>query len=166
MLYVRGQNDTDYTGMGTTIVACAVFDEQMIIAHVGDSRAYTIHSGELYQITEDHSLVNVLLRSGELTEEEAYNHPRKNVLTRSVGMPGTVEVDINIQPIFADDYLLLCSDGLTNMVSEQNILEIIDWNESLEDTVYSLVQQANENGGKDNITVLLVKFDNEGGAIH
>jgi PPM family protein phosphatase len=163
MLYMRGQNDPDYTGMGTTIVACAVFGARIVIGHVGDSRAYIIHDGLMCQITEDHSLVNALLKSGELTEEEAINHPRKNVLTRSVGMPGVVEVDIDVQDMSENDYLLLCSDGLTNMVSEQAIAEIISWNESMEDTVYSLVQQANENGGKDNITVLLVKFNELGG---
>jgi len=166
MIYTRGQNDTDYTGMGTTVVAAAVFDEVAIIAHVGDSRAYTIHDSSLYQLTEDHSLVNMLLQSGELTEEEAYNHPRKNVLTRSVGMPGLVEVDVDIHPIAPGDYLLICSDGLTNMVSEQTILEIISWNEDMEDTVYSLVQQANENGGKDNISVILAKFDEGLGEAH
>ncbi|MDR2833262.1 MAG: Stp1/IreP family PP2C-type Ser/Thr phosphatase [Streptococcaceae bacterium] len=166
MIYRRGQNDPDYTGMGTTIVAAAVFSDVMVIAHVGDSRAYTIHDQTMYQLTQDHSLVNVLLQNGELTQEEAYHHPRKNVLTRSVGMPGTVEVDVTIQAILPGDYLLLCSDGLTNMVTDQGILEILSWNDTLENTVYSLVQQANENGGKDNITVLLAKFDEDkGGAL-
>lgn len=161
-IYAKGEHDLDYQGMGTTIVAAAIFDDSVTLAHVGDSRAYIIRQNQIYQLTSDHSLVNELLQSGAINEEEAENHPNKNVLTRSVGMPGTVEIDVTNQQFHVGDYLLVASDGLTNMVNDEGILEILNWSETVEDKVYSLVQEANENGGRDNITVVLVSFD-EGG---
>ncbi|MCD5010728.1 Stp1/IreP family PP2C-type Ser/Thr phosphatase [Enterococcus durans] len=158
LIYQRGQEQPEYNGMGTTIVAAALSEERFTIAHVGDSRAYLIRDGKIIQLTEDHSLVNELVKSGEISEEMAVNHPRKNILTRSVGMPGTVEVDVSTYIWQLKDRLLLCSDGLTNMLSEEMIETIVNQEGTLSDKVTELINQANEAGGADNITVLLIEF--------
>ncbi len=158
LIYQRGQEQPEYNGMGTTIVAAALSEERFTIAHVGDSRAYLIREGKIIQLTEDHSLVNELVKSGEISEEMAVNHPRKNILTRSVGMPGTVEVDVSTYIWQLKDRLLLCSDGLTNMLSEEMIETIVNQEGTLSDKVTELINQANEAGGADNITVLLIEF--------
>ena len=158
LIYQRGQEQPEYNGMGTTIVAAALSEERFTIAHVGDSRAYLIRDGKIIQLTEDHSLVNELVKSGEISEEMAVNHPRKNILTRSVGMPGTVEVDVSTYIWQLKDRLLLCSDGLTNMLSEEMIKTIVNQEGTLSDKVTELINQANEAGGADNITVLLIEF--------
>ena len=158
LIYQRGQEQPEYNGMGTTIVAAALSKERFTIAHVGDSRAYLIRDGKIIQLTEDHSLVNELVKSGEISEEMAVNHPRKNILTRSVGMPGTVEVDVSTYIWQLKDRLLLCSDGLTNMLSEEMIETIVNQEGTLSDKVTELINQANEAGGADNITVLLIEF--------
>ncbi len=158
LIYQRGQEQPEYNGMGTTIVAAALSEERFTIAHVGDSRAYLIRDGKIIQLTEDHSLVNELVKSGEISKEMAVNHPRKNILTRSVGMPGTVEVDVSTYIWQLKDRLLLCSDGLTNMLSEEMIETIVNQEGTLSDKVTELINQANEAGGADNITVLLIEF--------
>lgn len=158
LIYQRGQEQPEYNGMGTTIVAAALSEERFTIAHVGDSRAYLIRDGKIIQLTEDHSLVNELVKSGEISEEMAVNHPRKNILTRSVGMPGTVEVDVSTYIWQLKDRILLCSDGLTNMLSEEMIETIVNQEGTLSDKVTELINQANEAGGADNITVLLIEF--------
>ncbi|MBO0432668.1 Stp1/IreP family PP2C-type Ser/Thr phosphatase [Enterococcus sp. DIV0660C] len=157
-IYQRGQEKSEYNGMGTTIVAVALSDTRFTIANVGDSRAYLVREDQLKQLTEDHSLVNELVKSGEISQEMAVNHPRKNILTRSVGMPGTVEVDVATYSWQLGDRLLLCSDGLTNMLSEEMIGSIIDGTGSLTDKVKELIDRANEAGGADNITALLIEY--------
>lgn len=161
-IYERGQADLALGGMGTTLEAVVILEDQFTLAHVGDSRTYLFRKGELIQLTEDHSLVNVLVKSGEITQEMAANHPRRNVVTRSIGMPGTVEVDVATHFIAENDYLLLCSDGLTNMVDDETIQMHLETSDSLEETVQKLIDTANEQGGVDNITVLLIDL---GGAI-
>lgn len=158
LIYHRGQEQPEYNGMGTTIVAAALSEERFTIANVGDSRAYLIREDKIIQLTEDHSLVNELVKSGEISEEMAVNHPRKNILTRSVGMPGTVEVDVSTYIWQLKDRLLLCSDGLTNMLSEEMIGTIVNQEGAMSDKVTELINRANEAGGADNITVLLVEF--------
>ncbi|KAF1295241.1 protein phosphatase [Enterococcus sp. JM4C] len=160
-IYEKGQSMPEYNGMGTTIVAVAIFERDFVIANVGDSRAYLLRSQKILQLTEDHSLVNELVKSGEISREMAANHPRKNVLTRSVGMPGLLEVDVTNQEWLAGDYVLVCSDGLTNMVSEEEIQAIIKGPESLEQKVNQLIEQANAAGGADNITVLIIQCEEE-----
>ncbi|OJG18834.1 protein phosphatase 2C [Enterococcus canis] len=158
-----GQEQPELLGMGTTLVAAILFPEVFALAHVGDSRAYLLRDGQIRQLTEDHSLVNELVKSGEITQEMAANHPRKNVLTRSIGMPGTVEVDVTTIQWTADDYLLFCSDGLTNMVSDATIAEVVNGPGSLVDKNERLIFLANEAGGSDNITVLLIALGEEAG---
>ena len=160
VIFQKGQ-EQELSGMGTTIIAVALLGDQFTIANVGDSRAYLLRNQVLTQITEDHSLVNELVKSGQITAEMALNHPRKNVLTRSIGMPSEVEVDVAIHFIADGDYLLLCSDGLTNMVSDEEITATIQETPELEEAVQSLIDQANERGGVDNITVLLIKVGGE-----
>ncbi|MDT2752472.1 MULTISPECIES: Stp1/IreP family PP2C-type Ser/Thr phosphatase [Enterococcus] len=157
-IYQRGQEKPEYNGMGTTIVAAALSETRFTIANVGDSRAYLVREDQLKQLTEDHSLVNELVKSGEISQEMAVNHPRKNILTRSVGMPGTVEVDVATYSWQLGDRLLLCSDGLTNMLSEEMIGSIINGAGSLTDKVKELIDRANEAGGADNITALLIEY--------
>jgi len=160
VIFQKGQEQEELSGMGTTIIAVALLGDQFTIANVGDSRAYLLRNQVLTQITEDHSLVNELVKSGQITAEMALN-PRKNVLTRSIGMPSEVEVDVAIHFIADGDYLLLCSDGLTNMVSDEEITATIQETPVLEEAVQSLIDQANERGGVDNITVLLIKVGGE-----
>ncbi|MFD1901453.1 Stp1/IreP family PP2C-type Ser/Thr phosphatase [Enterococcus termitis] len=161
LIYQKGQSQPEYLGMGTTIVSAVLLDRSFVLANIGDSRAYLVRNDQLVQLTEDHSLVNELVKSGEITREMAANHPRKNVLTRSLGMPGTVEVDVTNHLWVPNDYILLCSDGLTNMVSEEDILAILLSDQPLKDKVSMLIAQANEAGGADNITVLVIHFDEQ-----
>lgn len=158
-IYNKGQTDPNQAGMGTTIVAVVLLDEKVLLAHVGDSRFYLVRKGKIKQITEDHSLVNELVKSGEITKEMADHHPRKNVLVRSIGIPGTVEVDLTDLEVIVGDKLLLCSDGLSNMVSDQEILKIIDHKNSIDQSLDQLISAANEAGGTDNITVLLIDYN-------
>lgn len=160
-IYQEGTTHPEMKGMGTTIVSTALLNEKFVLVHVGDSRAYLIHEDQLRQLTDDHSLVNELLKSGEITAEMAAVHPQKNVLTRSVGIAGTIKADISEHECQSNDYLLLCSDGLTNMVSEEAILTIVASDQSLEDKTKQLINAANEAGGADNITVLLIHFEGE-----
>ncbi|MGM0214652.1 Stp1/IreP family PP2C-type Ser/Thr phosphatase [Enterococcus sp. AZ109] len=160
-IYHEGIEHPEMQGMGTTLVCAALFEDNFTLAHVGDSRAYFIHDQTISQLTDDHSLVNELVKSGEITEEMAAVHPQKNVLTRSVGVYGTVEVDVSHHTYQNNDYLLLCSDGLTNMVSEERILSIIESDQPLTAKTSQLIGEANEAGGADNITVLLIHFGEE-----
>lgn len=160
-IFELGNEQPELSGMGTTIVAVALFEQQMTIAHVGDSRIYLLRQGRLQQLTEDHSLVNELVKSGEITPEQAINHPRKNVLIRSVGMPGTLEVDVASYYYQEKDYLLLCSDGLTNMVSDAEIANTILFSDDLQQALDRLIEKANAAGGLDNITAIVIALGGE-----
>lgn len=160
-IYQKGQSKPELLGMGTTIVSATLLENSFVLANIGDSRAYLVRNNKLIQMTEDHSLVNELVKSGEITREMAVNHPRKNVLTRSLGMPNTVEVDVANHSWIPDDYILLCSDGLTNMVPEEEILATLLLDRPLKEKVEALIAAANEAGGKDNITVLVIHFDGQ-----
>lgn len=157
-VYDIGEDQPEFDGMGSTVVIAAILSEQYVIANVGDSRAYLLRDHELTQISEDHSLVNELVKSGEISPEMAEKHPHKNILTRTVGMPETIAVDIFENQWQIDDYILLCSDGLTNMVSEKEIAAIVDGEDSLEAKVDALIAAANQAGGSDNITVLIIQL--------
>jgi len=157
-IYQAGQATPEFSGMGTTMEAVAIFDDDFTIAHVGDSRIYALAQQQLIQLTDDHSLVNELVKTGEISKEMAANHPQKNIVTQCVGMPGTIEVDVFSQLIDATNYLLLCSDGLTNMVSEEEITQLILTSSTTEEAIEKMIDSANEQGGLDNITVLMVDF--------
>jgi serine/threonine protein phosphatase PrpC len=148
-------------GMGTTIVACLLCPgapSQAVVAHVGDSRAYLLRNRLLHSLTNDHSYVQKLVAQGDLTEDEASRHPQRNILLRALGIPGQSIPDTKIQPLEPDDELLLCTDGLTKMLGEEEILSLLsDTQVSPTDMSRRLVERANENGGKDNTTVVLIR---------
>jgi protein phosphatase len=157
-IHDRATSDHDRAGMGTTITVAYVGEDLVTIAHVGDSRAYRHREGEpLERLTRDHSLVEELVRRGKLTEEEAENHPQKSVITRAVGPEGSVEVDTSQWTVRDGDVFLLCSDGLTGMVDDRHISNLISAAPSLRDAAETLVRAANDAGGRDNITVVLFR---------
>ena len=153
------RSDEQRAGMGTTLTAAYVADREVAIAHVGDSRAYRIRDGELERLTRDHSLVNELWERGKITEEEMETHPQRSVITRALGPEVTVEVDSRTYPAKDGDAFLLCSDGLTSMVPETRLAEIVREAGSLEEAGRSLVAEANQRGGRDNITVILFRLE-------
>jgi len=158
-IFAKASLNPELAGMGTTLVAALTTMNRLSIAHIGDSRAYLLHKGKLRQLTEDHSLVNELLKSGQITEEEASSHPRRNVLTRALGTENTVEADIRHTEWNHGDILLLCSDGLTNMIDEKAILHTLEETCSLERKADRLIELALQAGGDDNVTVVLVAND-------
>lgn len=169
VIYQQASKHTELSGMGTTVVAVIAAPDRMAIAHIGDSRAYVYHQGELRQLTDDHSLVNELLKSGQISEEEARIHPRRNVLTRALGTELAVETEICHADWEEGDILLLCTDGLTNMIDEETIVHILNSKASLEGKADRLVDRALQAGGDDNITVVLVENNGptrRGGGAH
>ncbi|MFC6452111.1 Stp1/IreP family PP2C-type Ser/Thr phosphatase [Paenibacillus vulneris] len=147
----------NYYGMGTTVVTVLADTQSVVIGHIGDSRAYRISGGAIEQLTEDHSLVNELVKNGQITREEATHHPRRNVLTRALGTESTIEVDIQDFKWQTGDVLLICSDGLSSLVSSEQLLRLVNGEEEiLEDKAQKLINEALEAGGDDNITVVLV----------
>ncbi|MBR0277806.1 MAG: Stp1/IreP family PP2C-type Ser/Thr phosphatase [Clostridia bacterium] len=155
-VYKMSNQNPEFAGMGTTVVLCAVEKDEVKIAHVGDSRAYKITDDEIMKITKDHSIVQQLIDSGTITEEQAKYHPQKNLITRAVGTDRDVLIDFNTVKIKKDEYILICSDGLSSYTDEQVIKQIVNKNEP-DKAVKKLIDTANENGGKDNITVVLIK---------
>ncbi len=144
-------------GMGTTVIVASVWADNLYIGHVGDSRLYLIRDGEMKRITTDHSYIEELVQNGTLTREEAENHPQKNIITRALGCFDEIVVDTYVCEIKNGDYFVLCTDGLTNMLSENEIKDIVLSADSPETACDVLVRKANENGGEDNITVIVIK---------
>lgn len=142
-------------GMGTTVVCAIVRDNQAYIAHAGDSRAYVINNGSIRQITTDHSMVQDLLLRGKITPEEAEHHPNKNIITRAVGVDKGIEIDFEQIDLDDEDTLLLCTDGLSNYVSNEEMLELMSDGKHYA-FADRLVKKANDNGGGDNITVVVI----------
>jgi len=160
IIYQTAQSQTHCEGMGTTIVACMYYDNKVSFAHVGDSRAYRIRGGELEQITLDHSLLQELVDRGFYSEEEAQRSTNRNYVTRALGVEPTVEVEVHEHEVVPDDVYLLCSDGLPDMVEDDDIhLTISTFNASLEVVGQQLVDLANDHGGRDNISVMLAQVN-------
>lgn len=155
-IFTAAQADPRLAGMGTTVIALLVKDEQAFFAHVGDSRAYLIRGDLIQQISEDHSLVNEQIRAGMITPEEAKHSRYKNIITRSVGFEEEVQVDVMGLVTEPGDTFVLCSDGLANMLEDRELLEVIR-TYKLEELPQKLVEMANERGGDDNITVIVVR---------
>ena len=153
----RAAMDPALHGMGTTVVAATVSENCLYVANVGDSRLYLIDSEGIRQITRDHSLVEEMIRMGELKREDARNHPDRNVITRAVGVHVPVRVDFFDVSLEPGDKILLCSDGLTTMLEDKEIRKITEKHEDLKDACEQLVSEANKNGGKDNISVILAE---------
>lgn len=156
ILRQRASENFALSGMGTTLVAATCIGRFLEVANVGDSRLYVI-GDEIVQITEDHSLVEEMVRMGGIGREEARNHPDKNIITRAIGARDDVEVDFFNLELQTGDMVLLCSDGLTNMVDDETICRILKNGKSLRDRVEELVRTANENGGRDNISVIVIE---------
>jgi PPM family protein phosphatase len=164
-IYDRSHTDPNTSGMGTTMTVALVEGERVAFGHVGDSRAYLIRDGRMEQLTEDHSLVNELLKSGKLSPEEAEMHPQRSVITRALGTDPDVDVDTFSVSAETGDLFLLCSDGLTDMVSENEILVVVERHrKEIDDALRALVKEANRGGGEDNITV--VAFEISEVAVH
>jgi serine/threonine protein phosphatase PrpC len=156
--------NAEQAGMGTTLTAVYVGESDVAIAHVGDSRAYCLRDGELLRLTDDHSLVDELMRQGRLTPEEAVEHPQRSVITRALGPEDSVEVDTRSFRARPGDVYLLCSDGLTTMLPEQDIAAVLNAGHSLRDAGEALIAAANAAGGRDNITVVLLRVEEAGQA--
>jgi protein phosphatase len=161
-IHERAQSEASRAGMGTTLTAAYVGDDAVSVAHVGDSRAYRLRDGELEMITRDHSLVGELVRRGKLTEQEAEEHPQRSVITRALGPEAAVDVDTWTFPAQAGDVFLLCSDGLTSMVGEARIRELMEEHAELRRAGQALIDEANERGGRDNISVVLFRLEDVG----
>lgn len=156
LIYKYTKDNPESEGMGTTIVMALLTEEFLLYGNIGDSSGFALKKGKLYKITSDHTLVNLLLKSGEITEEEAKNHPRKNVLMRALGANMTVEMDIfdverDVEGIF------LCSDGLTNMLDSEQIEHVLKSHIPIDDKLQKLINKANNRGGTDNISVAYLK---------
>lgn len=156
-VYDMSKADPELTGMGTTVVVSIVVDNTVYIAHAGDSRAYILSDGSLNQLTKDHSIVQEMIDHGTLTPDEAKVDPRKNIITRALGVDSEIRIDFDIVDISENDVLILCTDGLTNFVEPQEIYELTDDGKFYE-YAERLVIRANENGGGDNITVVTVSY--------
>ena len=159
-IHLAGQDD-EHKGMGTTLEAVAVIDDQVLFAHVGDSRIGLVRNGEYHQMTSDHSLVNALLKAGQITEEEAAHHPQRNIITQSIGQKDELQPDFGMVTVEAGDFIVINSDGLTNMISGDEIRDIVVSDLSIEEKAKTLIRFANNAGGLDNITVVLIRFAEE-----
>jgi PPM family protein phosphatase len=158
-IHELSQASAEHAGMGTTLTAVYVGIEEVSIAHVGDSRAYCLRDGELLRLTDDHSLVDELIRQGKLTPEEAVEHPQRSVITRALGPEATVEIDTRSYRARDGDVYLLCSDGLTTMVPDALLAELLLAHQRLREAGEALIAAANEAGGRDNITVVLLRVE-------
>lgn len=159
-IYKYTEENPESAGMGTTIVMAILTNDYLLFGNIGDSSGYVLKDNQIHKITNDHTLVNLLLKSGEITEEEAKDHPRKNVLMKALGATTNVEMDIfdvetDVEGIF------LCSDGLTNMLENDQIAKVLTEETSIEDKVNKLIIKANNRGGTDNISVAFLKKDGE-----
>ncbi len=161
-IFELAQADESRSGMGTTLTAAVFTDGHLAVAHVGDSRLYRWRDDELERLTRDHSLVEELVRRGELDPDDVESHPQRAIITRALGPSPAVEVETFTTAARADDVYLLCSDGLTTMVRDDRVAEIIRTRSSLDDAALRLVNTANENGGRDNVTVVLFRTDEAG----
>jgi serine/threonine protein phosphatase PrpC len=163
-IHAIAERDSSRSGMGTTLTAALVEGEEVSLAHVGDSRAYIYREGKLRRLTSDHSLVEELRRQGRLTEQQAEEHPQRSIITRALGPEPEVEIDTMTYPARPGDVFLLCSDGLTTMIPEERIEQVLDAAPDLDAAVSRLVREANEAGGRDNITVVAFRLEEVGAA--
>lgn len=159
----KSTENPKYQGMGTTLVAAIIFDQAMVVANIGDSRGYVLHDNLLTQVTIDHSLVNELVKHGDITEEEARNYPQNNIITRAIGVSADARIEVNRFDLGAGDQILLCSDGLSKMITQEQMMGVLESDLSLTEKCSQLIKMVNEAGGPDNITVLIgLAEDQEG----
>ncbi|RDW20822.1 protein phosphatase [Oceanobacillus arenosus] len=158
-IYVHSQENKECEGMGTTIVIAIYIEEFLTIAHIGDSRCYLLNDKGFRQITEDHSLVNALVQSGQITKDDAQHHPRKNIVLKALGTDIQVDPEINMVGIETGDKILLCSDGLTDKIEYPELLEVIQQPIDNLEAGQQLIDMANARGGEDNISIILASLD-------
>lgn len=158
-IYTKALEDKSCQGMGTTLVVAVIYKNDVIIANVGDSRGYLLHNNDFRKITKDHSVVEEMVNANLITEEEARFHPRRNQITRAMGAEEIIIVDIFREKVEKDDILLLATDGLTGCVEDESIKNIIKKNKDIKEICQDLINEANNNSGKDNISVILSKID-------
>ena len=156
-VYELSKNDPDCHGMGTTLVTAVIKGDVLYVANVGDSRAYLISDGQIRQITRDHSLVEDMVERGDITREESRVHPNKNLITRAVGTVDTVECDTFHENIKSGDFVLLCSDGLTNLVPDEELMNVVTGADSVKNSCNALLNLALSRGAPDNVTVVLIE---------
>lgn len=156
-VYKKSKEIEELEQMGTTFEICLIYRNRAYIAHIGDSRVYRIRKGIMRKLTKDHSYVQTLVEDGTITKEEAEHHPEKNMLMKALGCEEKIEPDVMVKGFLKDDVILICSDGLTNMVPEKEIQEIIETN--IESSSERLLRKAKDNGGLDNITLIIIKED-------
>ena len=157
VVYEKSKVSQELEGMGTTIEVCLIYNNRAYIGHIGDSRIYRLRKEFLKRVTVDHSYVEKLIKDGTITREESYTHPKKNMLTKALGCTSYVEPDVMVKGFQKEDILVLCSDGLTNLITEEQLETIIRQN--LEKAAENLIEKANELGGYDNITVIIIQND-------
>ena len=155
VVYEKSKEQKELEGMGTTLEVCLIYNNKLYLGHVGDSRIYRLRGEFFRKLTHDHSYVQKLVKDGTITQEEADHHPKKNMLMKALGCTAFVEPDVTVKGFIKDDIILICSDGLTNMVEEQEIYNILKKEGTL--AAEKLVEKANENGGYDNITAIVIR---------
>lgn len=155
VVYEKAKENKELSGMGTTLEVCLIYNNRAFIGHVGDSRIYRIRKEFMRKLTQDHSYVQKLVKDGTITQEEAAHHPQKNMLMKALGCNAFVEPDVMVKGFLKDDILIMNSDGLTNLVSQEEIFK--EAKKNIEQATKNLVQMANDNGGYDNITVIIIK---------
>ena len=155
VVYEKAKENKELSGMGTTLDICLIYNNKVYIGHVGDSRVYRIRKEFMRKLTQDHSYVQKLVKEGTITPEEALHHPQKNMLMKALGCNAFVEPDVMVKGFLKDDILIMNSDGLTNLVSQEEIFK--EAKKNIEQATKNLVQMANDNGGYDNITVIIIK---------
>lgn len=161
IIYALGMQNSALSGMGTTMVGAMIDGNHLVAFNVGDSRLYVITKSEIRQVTRDHSVVEELVREGSVPRAEAVNHPKKNMITRAVGAEKNVRPDFFDVTLEPADQILLCSDGLTNMVDNETIFSIMHENGTIKEKTVKLVETANHNGGKDNITAIAIELTSD-----
>ncbi|WP_251574870.1 Stp1/IreP family PP2C-type Ser/Thr phosphatase [Limosilactobacillus agrestimuris] len=159
----KSKKNPKYQGMGTTLVAAIIFEQAMVVANIGDSRGYVLHGDLLTQVTIDHSLVNELVKHGDITEEEARNYPQNNIITRAIGASADARIEVNRFEIAPGDQILLCTDGLSKMVTREQMKKMLESELSVAEKCSQLVKMANDAGGLDNITVLIGLVEDQEG---
>lgn len=155
IVYEKSQENPELEGMGTTLEICLIYNNKVYIGHIGDSRIYRIRKEFIRKLTQDHSYVQKLVKDGTITKEEAVHHPQKNMLMKALGCNAFVEPDVEVKGFLKEDVLVICSDGLTNMVNQEEIYKQVK--KDFEQAPKELIKRANEKGGLDNITVVVIK---------
>lgn len=159
-IYNKSLEDNNYYGMGTTFVVASICKDKLYVANVGDSRLYVINN-TIHQITKDHSLVEEMIQNGKITRDEEKDHPDKNIITRAIGVAESVETDVFVETINNEDVILMCSDGLSNMLDDYCILNIVNENTNIKEAIDLLISHAVDNGGTDDITTILIRNEVE-----